>query len=157
MKFYSETLDKIFDTEPELVEAEAAAKKAAEEKAEAAKAKKAEAKKVEAAFKAHNEAKKLYNDNMRNLNKKYAEDMASLKSQYNEAVEAEAKKVNAAAEAYDQELSIFIKNHPEGYHMTLKDGDNVVSLTSAKSEINNKDSWKTFFDLFNNLFSSHLF
>ena len=130
MKFYSEKLDKLFDTEKALVEAELAAKKAAEEKAKKAEAKKAEAKVVEDAFKAHNAAKKAYNENVIARRKKYAEDLAALKAAFEADVEVEAKKLDAAAKAYDDALSEFTKKHKEGFHMTLKDGDNVVNLHS---------------------------
>ena len=39
----------------------------------------------------------------------------------------------AAEEVYDKILKDFIAKHPEGYHLTLKDGDNVVTLSSQNN------------------------
>jgi hypothetical protein len=156
MKFYSETLDKMFDSEAALVAAEETAKKAALEKEQKVAAKKAEAKVVEDAFKAYNAAKTAFNTNMVARRKKYAEDLAALKNAYDTAVEEDTKKLDAAANTYNNSISEFTKKHPEGFHMTLKDGDNVVSLhskgsmnmdTNIKSMLN--DKW---FDSFFNLF-----
>lgn len=156
MKFYSEKLDKIFDTSEELVKAEQAAAKAAEEKTKKAEAKKAEAKVVEEAFKAHNAAKKEYNEKIITRRKKYVEDLAALKAAFEADIEAEAKKLDEAAKAYDKALKDFTAAHKEGYHMTLRDGDNVVSLRSSGNTENSSifksmlnDNWfDTFFNLF---------
>lgn len=156
MKFYSESLKEMFDTEAALVEAEAAAAKKAEEKAEAAKIKKAEAKEVEDAFKARNTAKKAYSEKILELRKKYAEDIAQLKSTLDTEMAAAAEEYNKYEKAYDEKLSAFIKNHPEGYHMTLKDGDNIVNLKSTSTKDTNKNI-NSFFDLFDNLLSTNWF
>ena len=131
MKFYSEKLDKLFDTEKELKAEEAAAEKAALEKEQAKAAKKEEAKAVELAFQNRNAAVRTYNENVAKLKKNYNEDVFALKQKFDAAVKAETTKVDEAEEAYDSVLSAFIERHPEGYHMTLKDGDNVVTLSST--------------------------
>lgn len=133
MKFYSETLDKIFDTEKDLkaAEKEAAEKEAAKKKA--SEEKKAEAKVVEDAFKAHNAAKRTYNENVLKLRKQYDADLRTLKKAFDEAVEAEAKTLDEAAVAFDTALKEFTDKHPEGYHMTLKDGDNVLTLSNNQT------------------------
>ena len=133
MKFYSETLDKIFDTEKDLkaAEKEAAEKEAAKKKA--SEEKKAEAKVVEDAYKAHNAAKRTYNENVLALRKQYDADLRALKKAFDEAVEAEAKTLDEAAVAFDTALKEFTDKHPEGYHMTLKDGDNVLTLSNNQN------------------------
>jgi hypothetical protein len=159
MKFYSETLDKIFDTEKALLDAEAAAKKAALEKEKKAAEKKEEAKLVEDAFKLRNAAKREFNSTIMARRKKYAEDLALLKAAFDADIEAASKKLADAETGYDATLKAFIDKHPEGYHMTLKDGDHVCTLSSANSVNNLKDKeiykellTNNWFDDFFNLF-----
>jgi hypothetical protein len=159
MKFYSETLDKIFDTEKALLDAEAAAKKAALEKERKAAAKKEDAKLVEEAFKLRNAAKREFNSTILARRKKYAEDLAALKTAYEADIEAASKLLTEAETMYDSTLKTFIEKHPEGYHMTLKDGDHVVTYSSAGNINNMKDKEiykemlsNDWFDNFFNLF-----
>lgn len=154
MKFYSEKLNKMFDTDKELLVAEEAAFKAEQEKKAQALAKKTDAKKVEDAFKAHNAAKKAFNENFTKLRKAYAADLAALKETFDKAVAVETEKLSTAEKAYTTALSEFTKNHPEGYHMTLRDGDHVVTL-SNNSQVNStnlKDAL-SIFDLMSGLFN----
>ena len=151
MKFYSELLDKMFETEMDLVAAEEVAKKEEAKKKKASETKKAEAKKVEDAFKALNAAKRKYNTNVLDLKKKYNEDLAVLREKLNElrkvhenAVAAEAAERDEAEKVYKAALDEFIANHPEGYHMTLKDGDHIVTLSSSTTE--SKDLVDQLFD-----------
>lgn len=153
MKFYSEKLDKMFDSEKELLKAEDTAFKAEQEAKAKSLAKKAEAKVVEDAFKAHNAAKKTFNTNVIARRKKYAADLAALKDAYDADIKVESDKLDAAAKVYDEALKEFTAKHPEGFHMTLKDGDNVVTLQSnrgfdAFSTLINDTWFDTFFNLF---------
>lgn len=150
MKFYSETLNKMFDTPEALNEAELEAKKAAIAKEEAAKAKKADAAVVEDAFKKLNAAKKAFNENFTELRKAYAKDLAELKKVFDEAVKEETDKLSEADKMYSEALAEFTKNHPEGYHMTLKDGDHVVTLRNNPKA--NAASLLSILDLWNDLF-----
>lgn len=141
MKFYSELLDKMFETEMDLVAAEEVAKKEEAKKKKASEAKKAEAQKVEDAFKKFNAAKKIYNENILNLKKQYnadlnviRENLHNLKTKHEADVAAEAKLREDAEAAYKAALDEFIKKHPEGYHMTLKDGDHVITISSSTAE-----------------------
>jgi N12 class adenine-specific DNA methylase len=153
MKFYSEKLNKMFDTDKELLIAEEAAFKAEQEAKAKSLAKKNEAKVVEDAFKAHNAAKKTFNERVIARRKKYAEDLAALKAAYDADIKAESDKLDVAAQAYDKAFKEFTAKHPEGYHMTLKDGDNVVTLHSTnKQEVFNNLVNENFFDTFFNLF-----
>ena len=132
MKFYSEKLDKIFDTAEELKAEELKVEKAEAAKKQASEAKKAEAKVVEDAFKACNAAKRTYNENVLKLRKQYNEDLKALKKAFDAAVEAEAKTLDAAAVAFDTALKEFTDKHGS-YHMTLRDGDNVLTLSNQSS------------------------
>lgn len=128
MKFYSEKLNKMFDDENTLLAEEEQAFQA--EQAAKAKSleKKAEAKQVEESFKLANAARREYNETIVKLRKQYNADLIKLRTAF-ETASAEAKKVLEAAELkYDAALKDFIAKHPEGYHMTLKDGDNVVTI-----------------------------
>ena len=130
MKFYSEVTKKLYETEEDLknAEIEVAAEKAKKE--EAAAVKKADALKVEEAFKANNAAKREYNTKIVAARKMYNETIAAAKKAFDEAVSDAATAKNSAEELYDKVLKDFIAKHPEGYHLTLKDGDNVVTLSS---------------------------
>lgn len=135
MKFYSEKLDRIFDTEKELKAEELKVEKAEAAKKQASEAKKAEAKVVEDAYKAYNAAKRTHNVNVLNLRKQYNEDLKALKKAFDEATAKETKVLEEAEAAFDAALKEFTSKHPEGYHMTLKDGDNVLTLSSNQNEV----------------------
>lgn len=135
MKFYSEITKELYETEKDLIAAEDAAKAAEAAKTKAAKAKKAEATKVEDAFKTCNAARKEYNTRVVNARKDYNEAVANAKKAYEEAISEATKAKTAAEELYDKILKDFIAKHPEGYHLTLKDGDNVVTLSSQNNSV----------------------
>lgn len=144
MKFYSEKLNKLFDSEKELINEEKAAEKAAMEKTKKAEAKKAEAKVVEDAFKARNAVRLAYNKNISEAKDVYTKGLKSLRSSFDAVVVAENKKLDEAEKAYDDALKEFIAKHPEGYHLTLTDSDNVVTISN--NTIHNG------FDFFDKLF-----
>lgn len=129
MKFYSEVTKKIYNTEDELTTAEKAVADAEAKKAEAAKAKKADATVVEDAFKARNAARREYNTKVVAARKAYNETVAAAKKAFNEAVADATKVKDTAEEAYNTALKTFTEKHPEGYHMTLRDGDNVMTIS----------------------------
>ena len=139
MKYYSEKLDKLFDTENDLQTAEQ--ELAAEEarKAEAAKARKADSKLVEDAFKARNAARREFNEKAVELRKAYNEAVIEAKKNFEEGLAEATKAKDESENAYNEALKDFTNKHPEGYHMTLKDGDNVITLSSCRD--------KTFEDL----------
>ena len=77
-----------------------------------------------------------------------------IKETFDKAVAVETEKLSTAEKAYTTALSEFTKNHPEGYHMTLRDGDHVVTL-SNNSQVNStnlKDAL-SIFDLMSGLFN----
>lgn len=145
MKFYSEVTKKLYETEEDLNLAEKAVADEKAKKEEAALAKKADATKVEDAFKVRNDAKREYNTKVVAARKMYNESIAAAKKAFDEAVSDATKVKDAAEKVYDEVLKEFIAKHPEGYHLTLKDGDNVVTLSSQA------DSFSTIMKDYNNL------
>lgn len=136
MKFYSEVTKKLYESEEELNIAEKAVADENAKKAEAAQAKKADALKVEEAFKANNDAKREYNAKVIAARKMYNETVAAAKKTFDEAV-ADATKVKDAAEkTYDNALKEFTSKH-DSYHMTLRDGDNVVTISNQTDAFTN--------------------
>lgn len=134
MKFYSEKLNKLFDTENDLVAAEKEVADREQKKAEAAKAKKADAIAVEESFKARNVARREYNAKIVAARKAYTDVITNAKKAFDEAVADATKIKDAAEEAYDKALKEFTKKHPEGFHITLKDGDNVMTISNSRDE-----------------------
>lgn len=143
MRYYSEKLDKLFDNEKDLIKEETAAEKAAAEKTKRAEAKRAEAKVVEDAFKARNAARTEYNKNVAEAKKIYTEGLKSLRSSFDDVVVAENKKLDAAEKAYDAALKEFTDKHGS-YHMTLRDGDNVLTLHSDNKAFDFTNAFKVF-------------
>ena len=156
MKYVSELKElenKKFDSVEELEKAEAEVKAALVKKEETAALRKAEAVKVEDAFKARNEARRVYNYKALELRKAYNEALKKARDEFEAGLEDSAKELKAKEAEYDAALSEFIKKHPEGYHLTLKDGDNVSTFsgngdpTIAASFDDLQKFWDKFFDL----------
>lgn len=147
--YYSRILEKPFDSIEELKDAEAkyfAAQKAKEDKAMA---KKAEASKVEAAFKALNAARKAYKDDLTTLTKEYSEALKDIKNAFDLGKKDIKEKLVKAETDYSESLKAFIEKYPEGYHLTLKDGDFETTISGHKSS---SDSFESITDLFNWIF-----
>jgi hypothetical protein len=134
MKFYSEKLKKLFDTEKELVAAEKVVDEENEKKKLASEQKKADASKVEEAFKAHNAAKVAYNTKVAEAHKKYSTAINEAKKEYNSVVTVANEELNKSEEAFNTALSEFTKKHGS-YHMTLKDGDNVMTVSNQNETL----------------------
>ena len=155
MKYYSDTLDKIFETEKELKDAE---KADAEEKAKKEEAKlivKKESSEVEDAFKARNTARKAYNEKLVEARKTYNEALRKAKDEFETSLKESTEALEKAEADYDAKLKAFQKAQPEGYRLSLKDGDNVVTYTSNPVEYHIKDISKEFDDMLD-LFSDFL-
>ena len=155
MKYYSDTLDKLFETETELKDAE---KADAEEKAKKEEAKlvvKKESSEVEDAFKARNAARKAYNEKLVESRKTYNEALRKAKDEFEASLKESTEALEKAEADYDNKLKAFQKAHPEGYRLSLKDGDNVVTYTSNPVEYQIKDISKEFDDMLD-LFSDFL-
>lgn len=133
MKFYSEKLNKLFESEKELVAAEKELADKEAKKAELAKTKKAEAKVVEDAFKARNAARREYNTKVMDARKAYNTALVEAKKAFNDTI-AEATAIkDKAEEVYNTALKEFTDKH-DSYHMTLKDGDNVVTISNSSDK-----------------------
>lgn len=121
--YYSKVLKEPFDSIEELKEAEEAYYARLKAKEDQAAAKKAEAKKVEDAFIALNAARKTYKAEMQEAATTYSEELITLKERFEKVREDIHKRLEEAETTYDTALKEFIEKHPEGYHLTLKDGD----------------------------------
>ena len=133
MKFYSEKLNKLFDTETDLVAAETELAEREAKKAEAAKNKKADAKVVEDAFKARNAARREYNTKVMDARKAYNAVLVEAKKAFDEAIMAAAAEKDKAEEAYNSALKDFTAKH-DSFHISLKDGDNVTTISNSSDK-----------------------
>ena len=133
MKFYSEKLKKLFDTEKDLVAAEKVVDEENEKKKLASEQKKEEANKVEDAFKARNAARREYNTKLVEARKIYNDAIIAAKKTFNETLTSATEAKDKAEEAYNVALKEFTAKY-ESYHMTLKDGDNVVTISNASDK-----------------------
>lgn len=147
--YYSKLLNKPFDTLDEL--------KAEEEKVKAEQARKEEAKalvkkdsdEVNKAFALRNEARKAYNEKATEAYKTYLETIKKAKEEYEASIkEVKEAKRNAEIE-FDKKYREFDKNHPEGYRLILKDGDDVLTVDQEK-----KCSYSDLFEDMSKVFDS---
>jgi len=155
MKYYSEVLDKVFETEKEL---KAAEKADADEKAKKEEAKalvKKESTEVEDSFKARNAARHAYNEKLVEARKIYNEALRKAKDEFEASLKESTEALEKAEADYDTRLKAFQKAHPEGYHITLKDGDNVVTYTNNPGDYQVRNIEKEFDDMLN-MFSNLL-
>lgn len=155
MKYYSELTKQLYETEKEAIAAE---KKLEVEKAEATKkasAKKAEANKVEEAFRARNAARREYNTKVMDARKAYNTALVEAKKAFDAAINDATSTKDKAEEVYNSALKEFTDKHPEGYHMTLKDGDNVITLSRSSDKQLEKVSkeYNDFIDTFVKFFN----
>lgn len=121
--YYSRLLKEPFDSIEELNEAEEAYYAKQKAKEDKAAQKKADAQKVEDAFKAMNAARKDYREKLATITENYTEQLKELKEAFAEAKELVEKNLAYAESAYQDALKAFTDKYPEGYHLTLKDGD----------------------------------
>jgi predicted nucleic acid-binding Zn-ribbon protein len=154
--YYSTVLKEPFKSVEELAEAEEAYYAKLKAKEDAATQKKADAQKVEDAFKALNAARKTYKEDINELTKVYSQGLADLKEKFENSRKAIKETLAKAEDDYAKALKAFIDKYPEGYHLTLKDGDFETTI-SGQSSGSNKAAVKTGaakpVDLFDLLFS----
>ena len=151
--YYSKLLQKPFDSLNELTKAEEAYRAEQKEKENAATQKKADAKKVEDAFKALNDARKTYKEDLTQLTKEYSEELDNLKKAYELGKKDIQDTLAAAEDTYAKALKAFTDTYGN-FHMTLKDGDfettisNYVNKNLEKnSDIYNTDLLKWIFGI----------
>ncbi len=133
MKYFSEDLNKNFDTIEELEAAEKAFKEENEKKLAAKEERKAEAKVVEDAYKALYEAKKAREKNLKEALREYRQACSEAKEKYLALKDAQDQLVKQAAEKRDTALKEFTSKHPEGYHLTIKDTDGSTTTISTNT------------------------
>jgi DNA repair ATPase RecN len=131
--YYSKVLKTPFNTVADLKEAEAAYYAEIKAKEDKAAQKKADAAKVENAFKALNVARRKYKADLVTLTQEYSEGLAALKKTFEDAKEAVHTTLATAEEDYSKALKAFTEKYPEGYHLTLKDGDFETTISSKQS------------------------
>ncbi len=152
--FYSNVLKKPFERLDDLKKAEAVYYEEQRAKELKAAAKKADAQKVEDAFKALNAARKEYKENMTQLTTEYAEELENLKKAYELGKKDISNKLADAEDNFEKAHKEFTAAHPEGYHLTLKDGDFETTISGSKT-VDNKVSDEAVNDvleLFNMIF-----
>lgn len=157
--FYSKVLKEPFNSIDELMEAEEAYYAKLKAKEDKAAEKKADAVKVEEAFKALNAARKAYKDNLNEATQIYSKGLADLKEGYEKTCKTIKDTFAAAETDYKNALKAFTDKYPEGYHLTLRDGDFETTISSqtsgnTKATVNRPafDS-KRIEDLFNLIFN----
>jgi chromosome segregation ATPase len=146
--FYSRVLNKPFDSVAELREAEAAHFTELKAKEDKAATKKADAKKVEDAFKALNQARKVYKEDLTQLTNEYSTAIADLKKAFEAGKSDIHAKLAAAEDDYSKALKEFTDKY-ESYHLSLKDGDFETTISGSS---NNKKVEQPMLDLFDLLF-----
>ena len=151
--YYSRVLKAPFDSIDELKKAEAVYYAELKAKEDKVATKKADAKKVEDAFKALNSARKSYKETLAAVTHEYSENLEALKKSFEEAKLSIQKTLATAEEKYASELKAFTEKYPEGYHLTLKDGDFETTIDSKASIATDpKTRLFTFDDFFNTFF-----
>ena len=150
--FYSRVLKEPFESIEALKEAEEAYYAKLKAKEDKVAEKKADALKVEDAFKALNAARKTYKEKITQLTTEYTESLTELKKAY-EAGKADLLNQLAAAEdTYAKALKEFTDKYPEGYHLTLKDGDFETTISGKCNTTNKTKATEDFLDIFKLLF-----
>lgn len=136
--YYSKVLEKPFESISELAAAEDeyfAKIKAKEDKAAQ---KKADALLVEEAFITLNNTRRKYKEALRNLTEDYSANLVKLKEDF-EAKRSEIQEIMAKAEeAYSEGIKAFTDKYPEGYHLTLKDGDFETTISGSSTKTTGK-------------------
>jgi hypothetical protein len=152
--FYSKVLKKPFDSLEELTNAEKAYYAEITAKEDQAAMKKAAAKKVEDAFVALNQARKDYKNNLLKLTEHYQQDLTKLKANFENERNMVHNTLASAETAYAKELKTFTEKYPEGYHLTLKDGDFETTISGRTSgTTDNKETKNSIFSMFDWFFN----
>ena len=149
--FYSNILKKPFERLEDLKKAEYVYQEELKAKEAKAAAKKADAQKVEDAFKALNAARKTYKEKLGQLTTEYSEALTELKKAYDLGKKDITSKLAEAEDAYSKALKEFTDAHPEGYHITLKDGDFETTI-SGKSNLETDKTSDVYSDFFRMIF-----
>ena len=150
--YYSKVLKEPFNTVAELKKAEEAYYAKQKAKEDKAVQKKTDATKVEEAFKALNAARKSYKEALATVTHEYSENFDALKKSFEDAKLSIQKSLADAEEKYAAELKAFTEKYPEGYHLTLKDGDFETTIDSKVGTVTDPKTRLFNFDDFFNAF-----
>jgi hypothetical protein len=150
--FYSRILKKVFDSVEDLRKAEDAYVLELKAKEDQVATKKADAKKVEDAFKALNAARREYKDKIGEITKVYNDGIVSLKTKYEDSCKLIKEDLANAENIYAGALKEFTTKYPEGYHLTLKDGDFETTISSQSTVTKAEPEQLSLFELFDYLF-----
>lgn len=149
--YYSKVLNKPFDSLNELRAAEEAYYAQIRAKEDKASAKKSDAQRVEAAFKELNAARKAYREKLLAVTETYRENLQKLKAGFESEKAACQAELAKAETAYSTALKTFTDKYPEGYHLTLKDGD-FEAVIDNRASTNKAGLHAGMFDLFDLFF-----
>ncbi len=134
--YYSKVLNAPFESLDALRAAEDAHYAKLKAKEDKAAEKKADASAVEEAFKALNAARKTYKEDINELTKVYSKGLVDLKEKFENSRKAIKETLARAEDDYAKALKAFIDKYPEGYHLTLKDGDFETTISGQTSGSN---------------------
>lgn len=151
--YYSKLLQRPFDTVNELKRAEATHLAELKAKEDKAAQKKADAKKVEDAFKCLNAARKVYKERLTELTARYTEDLRNLKAAFEKDKADIHGTLARREEDYSAALKAFTDKYPEGYHLTLKDGDFETTISSQTHSDNKAYSVNTIGEILDLMFN----
>lgn len=149
--FYSKLLQKPFESVPALKAAEAEYMAKVKAKEDKAATKKADATKVEDAFKALNAARKNFKERLSAVTEDYRDSLNKLKAAFEHDKNAIHADLAKAETAYADALKEFTEKYPEGYHITLKDGDFETTI-QGHSSVAGQNAAKAAADLIDMLF-----
>ena len=151
--YYSNVLKKPFRTVNELKDAEAAYYAELKAKEDKVAQKRTDAKKVEDTFKMMNAARRVYKETITELTKKYTDDLKKLKAAFEKDKQSISDALAKAEEDYSAALKAFTDKYPEGYHLTLKDGDFETTVSSQSTTASKPYTVNTIGDLLDMLFN----
>lgn len=129
--YYSKVLKEPFESLVKLKAAEEAYYAKMRAKEDKAAQKKTDAKKVEDAFIALNAMRKAYKDELTLITTEYSQSLNQLREEFDSRRKALAAKMARAEDAYASELKAFTAKYPEGFHLTLKDGDFETTISGG--------------------------
>ena len=158
--FYSNVLKKPFERLEDLKQAECVYYEEQKLKADKATQKKNDAQIVEGTFKALNAARKEYKEKLNQLTTEYTEELTTLKKAYELGKKDIQDKLSEAELAYKKAIKDFETKYPEGYHMTLRDGDFETTISRSTSKVDTTATAKdtksgSMIDLIDLLFGWH--
>lgn len=145
--YYSNVLQKPFASLSELKAAEAKYFEAQRAKEDKAATKKADAKKVEDAFIALNAARKEYKTALADAAEAYSKKLVALKETFDKERDEIKTALADAEKNYSDTLKAFTEKYPEGYHLTLKDGDFETTISSRTQNWPSIDLFDWIFNL----------